>query len=102
MTLHAVSLFSGIGLLDLGLHRAGIPTRLLCEADKAARSVLARRFPDVPIHPDVQELTADDLRSAGADPARTVLHGGFPCQVFEWVAHRLVAIDARITSEVAA
>ena len=80
MTLHAVSLFSGIGLLDLGLHRAGIPTRLLCEADKAARSVLARRFPDVPIHPDVQELTADDLRSAGADPSRTVLTGGFPCQ----------------------
>lgn len=74
MTLHAVSLFSGIGLLDLAMHRAGIPTRLLCEADKAARSVLARRFPDVPIHPDVQELTADDLRSAGADPARTVLH----------------------------
>ena len=80
MTLHALSLFSGIGLLDLAMHRAGIPTRLLCEADKAARSVLARRFPDVPIHPDVQELTADDLRSAGADPARTVLHGGFPCQ----------------------
>ena len=80
MTLHSVSLFSGIGLLDLAMHRAGIPTRLLCEADKAARSVLARRFPDVPIHPDVQELTADDLRSAGADPARTVLHGGFPCQ----------------------
>ena len=80
MTLHAVSLFSGIGLLDLGLHRAGIPTRLLCEADKAARSVLARRFPDVPIHPDVQELTHDDLRSAGADPSRTILTGGFPCQ----------------------
>ena len=80
MTLHAVSLFSGIGLLDLGLHRAGIPTRLLCEADKAARSVLARRFPDVPIHPDVQELVPDDLYAAGADPARTVLHGGFPCQ----------------------
>ena len=80
MTLHALSLFSGIGLLDLAMHRAGIPTRLLCEADPAARRVLAHRFPDVPIHPDVQELTADDLRSAGADPARTVLHGGFPCQ----------------------
>jgi len=79
-TLHSVSLFSGIGLLDLAMHRAGIPTRLLCEADPAARRVLAHRFPDVPIHPDVQELTADDLRSAGADPARTVLHGGFPCQ----------------------
>ena len=34
MTLHAVSLFSGIGLLDLGLHRAGIPTRLLCETHR--------------------------------------------------------------------
>ena len=80
MTLHRVSLFSGIGLLDLGLHRAGIPTRLLCEADASARSVLARRFPGVPIHPDVQELVPDDLYAAGADPARTVLHGGFPCQ----------------------
>ena len=80
MSLNAVSLFSGIGLLDLGLQRAGIPTRLLCEADKAARSVLARRFPDVPIHPDVQELTPNDLRAAGASPSRTVLAAGFPCQ----------------------
>lgn len=79
MTLHAVSLFSGIGLLDLGLHRAGIPTRLLCEADKAARSVLARRFPDVPIHPDVQELTADDLciymKEMATDDIATSVHG---------------------------
>lgn len=80
MSLHAVSLFSGIGLLDLAMHRAGIPTRLLCEADPSARAVLAHRFPGIPIHPDIRELTADDLRSAGADPARTVLHGGFPCQ----------------------
>ena len=80
MSLHAVSLFSGIGLLDLGLKRAGIPTRLLCEADASARSVLARRFPGVPIHPDVQELVPDDLYAAGADPARTVLAAGFPCQ----------------------
>ena len=81
MSLHAVSLFSGIGGIDLAFERAGVPTIVQCEADKAARSVLARRFPCVPLlHPDVQELTADDLRSAGADPARTVLTGGFPCQ----------------------
>lgn len=60
MTLHVASLFSGIGLIDLGFHRAAIPTRLLCEADPAARSVLARRFPDTPIHDDIRELTADD------------------------------------------
>ncbi len=80
MTLHVASLFSGIGLIDLGFHRAAIPTRLLCEADPAARSVLARRFPGTPIHDDVRELTADDLRAAGCDPDRTVLAAGFPCQ----------------------
>ena len=62
--MHAVSLFSGIGLLDLGLHRAGIETRIFCESDRAARGFLARRFPGIPIHPDVQELTADDLAAA--------------------------------------
>lgn len=65
MTLHAVSLFSGIGLLDLGLHRAG--------TDGQADSPRYRQ-----------------LGNAVAVP------------VFEWVARRLVAIDARITSEVAA
>lgn len=45
--LHAVSLFSGIGLLDLGLHRAGIETRIFCESDRAARGFLARRLVDV-------------------------------------------------------
>ena len=58
MTLHVASLFSGIGLIDLGFHRAAIPTRLLCEADPAARSVLARRFSGTPIHDDVRELAA--------------------------------------------
>lgn len=48
MTLTVASMFSGIGLIDLGLERAGMETRVLCESDKAARSVLARRFPGVP------------------------------------------------------
>ena len=80
MTLTVASMFSGIGLIDLGLERAGMETRVLCESDKAARSVLARRFPGVPTFPDVRELTADDLRAAGCDPDATVLAAGFPCQ----------------------
>ena len=87
MTLHAVSLFSGIGLLDLGLHRAGIPTRLLCEADASARSVLARRFPGVPIHPDVQELVPDDTKRAdaykGGDALRSEGGTAIPAHVCE-------------------
>lgn len=79
-TLHAVSTFSGIGGIDLAFHRVGVPGLLMCEADKSARAVLSRRFPGIPIHPDIKELTADDLRAAGAVPDRTVIHGGFPCQ----------------------
>lgn len=78
--LAVASTFSGVGGIDLGFHAAGIPTRLLCEYDKHAASVLARRFPGVPIHPDVTELTADDLAAAGLVPERTILAGGFPCQ----------------------
>lgn len=74
-----VSLFSGIGGIDLAMHRAGIPTVLACEFDKAAAGVLADRFPGTLIHPDVRTLTGDDLRRV-ADPARTVLSAGFPCQ----------------------
>lgn len=78
--LAVASTFSGVGGIDLGFHAAGIPTRLLCEYDKHAASVLARRFPGVPIHPDVTELTADDLAAAGLRPESTILAGGFPCQ----------------------
>ncbi len=80
MTLTVASMFSGIGLIDLGLERAGMETRLLCENDKAASTVLARRFPGIPIHPDIRELTADDLYAAGCRPDATVTAAGFPCQ----------------------
>jgi len=73
-------MFSGIGLIDLGLERAGMETRLLCENDRAASTVLARRFPGIPIHPDIRELTADDLYAAGCQPDTTVAAAGFPCQ----------------------
>jgi len=68
VTLHAVSLFSGIGLLDLGLHRAGIPTRLLCEADKA-----------VPVFElVVRRLVAVDV---SATPRRVAETGGITATV---------------------
>jgi len=80
MTLTVASMFSGIGLIDLGLERAGMKTRVLCENDRAASTVLARRFPGIPIHPDIRELTADDLYAAGCQPDTTVAAAGFPCQ----------------------
>jgi len=80
MTLQVASLFTGVGGIDLAFERAGAPTRLMCEYDKAARSVLARHYPGVPIHHDVRELTHHDLTAAGLRPDTTIVTAGFPCQ----------------------
>ena len=86
--LRTVSLFSGIGLLDLGLERAGIETALLCERDPKARTVLTRHWPNTPLHHDVSELTPDDLYAAEPDPGRAVLAAGFPCQDLSMAGRR--------------
>jgi DNA (cytosine-5)-methyltransferase 1 len=78
--LSVVSLFAGIGGIDLAAENSGMRTVLVCEKDKACRAVLARRFPEATIHDDVRTLTADDLRAAGAVPHRTVVTAGWPCQ----------------------
>ena len=86
--LRTVSLFSGIGLLDLGLERGGIETALLCERDTKARAVLTRHWPNTPLHHDVSELTPDDLYAAEPDPGRAVLAAGFPCQDLSMAGRR--------------
>jgi DNA (cytosine-5)-methyltransferase 1 len=78
--LQVVSLFAGIGGIDRGLDLAGASTALMCELDPHARKILARHYPHAAIHNDVTELTADDCRTAGAVPERTILTAGFPCQ----------------------
>ena len=75
-----VSLFSGIGGIDLAMSAAGVPTVLACELDAAARMVLADRFPETELHDDVRTLTGDTLRRLITNPRRTVLSAGFPCQ----------------------
>lgn len=72
MTLKFISLFSGIGGLDLGLERAGMTCVAQVEIDPFCRTILARHWPDVPKYEDVREY----------HPAQTVdaVVGGFPCQ----------------------
>jgi DNA (cytosine-5)-methyltransferase 1 len=68
------SLFSGAGLLDAGLHQAGIRHGWFVERDEFRRGLLARRWPGVPVH--------DDVRTAGAATLARVdgIVGGFPCK----------------------
>ena len=74
MTLRYLSLFSGIGGFDLGFDRAGMVCAGQVEYDAAARSVLARHWPDVKRMNDVREVQGDEFG------AIDVICGGFPCQ----------------------
>ena len=81
--MNVVSLFSGVGGIDLGLERAGMRVVLQCEKDAAARRVLARHWPGVPCFGDVHDVGADWRQRVeserGRGPVRVVA-GGFPCQ----------------------
>jgi len=66
------SLFSGVGGLELGLERAGMEVVWQAEADKQARSVLKKHWPNVYQFEDVKDVR--DARPVD------VICGGFPCQ----------------------
>tara|TARA_R100000808_G_scaffold1216_2_gene5737 strand:- start:1614 stop:2459 length:846 start_codon:yes stop_codon:yes gene_type:complete len=72
-----LSLFSGIGGLDLGLERAGMTVVGQSEVDAYASRVLAKHWPTVPNLGDITKITEDDLERIG--PIDLVC-GGFPCQ----------------------
>jgi DNA (cytosine-5)-methyltransferase 1 len=78
MKLKVLDLFSGIGGFSLGLERTGgFETVAFCEINPFCRQVLAKHWPGVPIHDDIQVLSADWLAETGAWP--DVICGGFPC-----------------------
>jgi DNA (cytosine-5)-methyltransferase 1 len=68
----AVSLFSGIGGIEVGLARHGITSSFFCEFDPLAQAILARRFPGAEIKGDILSLKTL--------PKADLLTAGFPCQ----------------------
>lgn len=51
-----LSLFTGIGGMDLGLHRAGLECAAMVEISEFNRKILAKRFPGVPLYNDVTKF----------------------------------------------
>lgn len=68
------SLFTGIGGFDLAFEQAGMTCAWQCEINAAARSVLAKHWPDVPV--------IEDVKNVGRHSTEPVdlICGGFPCQ----------------------
>jgi DNA (cytosine-5)-methyltransferase 1 len=73
-----LSLFSGIGGIDLGLERAGMKTVGFCEQDLFCKLILTKHWPGVPIFNDVRTVTAELV--AQHCGRVDVIAGGFPCQ----------------------
>lgn len=77
-----LSLFSGIGGLDLAAEWAGFETVGQCEWADYPRKVLERHWTDVPRWRDIHDLTGDDFYERTGRRTVDIISGGFPCQPF--------------------
>ena len=90
-----LSLFSGIGGLDLAAERAGFRTVGQCEFADYPYQVLCRHWPDVPKWRDICTLSGGDFCDRTGLRTVDVLSGGFPCQPFSVAGKRRGTEDDR-------
>lgn len=83
-----LSLFSGIGGMDLGLDRAGMRCVGQVEIDPYCRRVLAKHWPDVPRFDDIKTFNPKVIREK-----ISLVAGGFPCQDISCANHGGRGID---------
>lgn len=95
MSLTHLSLFSGIGGLDLAAEWAGFQTVGQCEWADYPTKVLEKRWPDVPRWRDIRELTKEDFCERTGLQSVNVVSGGFPCQPHSLSGKRLASYDER-------
>lgn len=74
-----LSLFSGIGGIDLAAQWAGIETVAFVEYDPFCQLILKLRYPGVPVYGDIRQVTGKQLKQDGITRI-DIIAGGFPCQ----------------------
>jgi DNA (cytosine-5)-methyltransferase 1 len=84
-----ISLFSGIGGLDLGFERAGMTCVAQVEKDPFCQKVLQKHWAHVPKFGDIRDVGKHNL------PSADVIVGGFPCQPHSKAGKRRGKADDR-------
>ena len=90
-----LSLFSGIGGLDIAAEMAGFHTVGQCEFADYPYKVLEKHWPDVPRWRDVHDLTATDFTARTGLRTVDCISGGFPCQPHSVAGKRKASADER-------